>query len=372
MVMQSINPLEMSSLQIVYDNMSPLDEKDGRRGVFHLMEHLIGVLFDPILPELHEFGICDDFTTSHEHVVLSFTGTTEAIEKFAPKIIYTVTAASSKKISRDMFVMERSAVFNEMRELDDDFYASTMRDALIKVYGIHSPEGDYRDVQCYSFKDFKKDFDRLVPHPTNICYVGPRSLDLPDLRVDPYEAGKFPPFEFKANRKADPTDIDLSGDSVVISAFSTKPVTTNKEYAAIDLACRMLGGDSEGALYKLLRVEDQLVYSFSASVEPFRTAAIPIFMTSAASGDAPKVIARMKQVLEKPEDYLDEMEFVRCKHMFEAVLKQQEIMRFTAPGINTRFGMIKDELEIRDITYEYMLKVVRKYIKKGTFRYFAG
>lgn len=374
MVMQSINPLEMSSLHIVYDNMSPLDEKEGRRGIFHLIEHLIGVLFEPILPDLHEYGIVDDFSTSHEHVVLSFTGTTEAIEKFAPKIVYTIASACSRKISKEMFEMERDAVFNEMRELGDDFYASAMRRALRKVYNLHAPEGDYEDVKAYAFKQFKKDFDRLVPHPTNICYVGPRSLDLPDLKTDPYKIiRKYPDFDyFKANRKAEKSDINPERDSVVISAFSMKPVTTNKEYAAINMACRMLGGDSDSALYNLLRVQDHLVYSCSASVEPFRSVSIPIFMTSASKEDVPKVLERMHEVLENPEKYLTEQGFIRCKHMFEAVLKQDEIMRFTAPGRDTRYGMITDELDIRDITYEYMLKAVRKYIKKGTFRYFAG
>ncbi|WP_295040941.1 hypothetical protein [uncultured Fibrobacter sp.] len=32
MIIQEINPLEMASLHVVYDNLSPLDEADGKHG----------------------------------------------------------------------------------------------------------------------------------------------------------------------------------------------------------------------------------------------------------------------------------------------------------------------------------------------------
>jgi hypothetical protein len=47
-------------------------------------------------------------------------------------------------------------------------------------------------------------------------------------------------------------------------------------------------------------------------------------------------------------------------------------MRFTTPGKLTRLGMINDELETPNITYKYMMSVVRKYFGKGSFRFFAA
>lgn len=372
MVMQEINPLKMASLHIVYDNMCPLEEKDGRRGVFHLIEHLIGVLFDPLLPDLHEYAINDDMCTSHEHVMISFSGTADAIEFFAPRIMHTIATASSSKISKEMFEMERDAVYNEMRDLDADFYADTMRTGLRKVYGIQSPEGDIEDVRAYTYEQFKKDFDELVPHPTNICYIGPHNIDLPDLRKQPYNIGKYPKFPFKADSKARRSDINTNNDSVVVSAFSSKPVMTNKEYAALNIACYLLGGSPESVMYDELRAKRHLVYSCSSSVEPFRTAAVPIFYTSAAGQDARQVIGIMKKIFSDPVKYLDEDKFNKCKHMFINVLEQQRIMRFTAPGALTRYNMITDTLDIRDITYRYMLRVAKKYIGKDTFRFFVG
>ena len=376
MVNQEINPLEMASLHIVYNNMSPLDEKDGRRGIFHLIEHMIGVTLDPILPELHEYAILDDMMTSHEHVIATFSGTAEAIEKFAHKIANMLITASSKNITKEMFEMERDAVYNEIAELGSDFNAMMLRDGLRKVYGIHSPEGDIEDVEKYTFEQFKKDYDKYVPHPSSICYVGPRALDLPDLAKNPYSGasvGKFPNVKMVANTKAKRSDIAIDEEAsyVGISAFGTKPITKDKEYAAVNIACRMLGGDGESALYTELRTNRHLVYSCNVSVEPFRKAAIPIFFTSASADKARKVISCMKDILEHPEQYLTEEKFNRCKNMLAMVLKQQSIMRFTAPGNLTRHGMINDEFEIPNITYKYMMSVVRKYFGKGSFRFFA-
>lgn len=377
MVNQEINSLEMASLHIVYNNMSPLDEKDGRRGIFHLIEHMIGTVLDPILPELHEYAICDDLMTSHEHVIATFSGTAEALEKFAHKIVNMIITASSKNITKEMFEMERDAVYNEIAEIESDFNAVMLRDGLRKVYGIHAPEGDIEDVRKYTFEQFKKDFDKYVPHPSSICYVGPRALDLPDLAKNPYSGasvGKFPTVKMVADAKAKRSDIALDGDAeyVGISAFGTKPVTTDKEYAALDIACRIIGGDADSAMFTELRTNRHLVYSFNASVEPFRKAALPIFFTSASADKAHEVISCMKNILENADKYVSEEQFNRCKNMFTMIMKQQQIMRFSAPANLTRYGMIDDAPEIQNITYKYMLRVIRKYFGKGSFRFFAA
>ncbi len=377
MVNQEINSLEMASLHIVYNNMSPLDEKDGRRGIFHLIEHMIGTVLDPILPELHEYAICDDLMTSHEHVIATFSGTAEAIEKFAHKIVNMIITASSKNITKEMFEMERDAVYNEIAEIESDFNAVMLRDGLRKVYGIHAPEGDIEDVRKYTFEQFKKDFDKYVPHPSSICYVGPRALDLPDLAKNPYSGasvGKFPTVKMVADAKAKRSDIaiDAGAEYVGISAFGTKPVTTDKEYAALDIACRIIGGDADSAMFTELRTNRHLVYSFNASVEPFRKSAIPIFFTSASAGKSREVISCMKNILENADKYVSEEQFNRCKNMFTMIMKQQQIMRFSAPANLTRYGMIDDAHEIQNITYKYMLRVIRKYFGKNSFRFFAA
>lgn len=377
MVMQEINPLEMASLHIVYNNMSPLDEKDGRRGIFHLIEHMIGVTLDPIMPELHEYAINDDLSTSTEHVIASFSGTAEAIEKFAPRIISMIATASSREISKEQFEMERDAVLNEIAELNADYTSVNLRGGLRKVYNIHAPEGDIKDVTAYTFEQFQMDFDKYVPYPTNICYVGPRPLELTDLAEDPYSrklVRKISKSTLIADAKARRSDIciDKDADYVAITAFGIKPVTSNKEYAALNIACGMLGGDSEGAMYDELRVRNHLVYSCSASVEPFRSAALPIFFTSSSAGKAKKVITCMKKIFENPEKYLDEKKFNHRKNALMMVMKQQKIMRFTAPGNLTRYGMIDDVEDTPGITYKYMLKVVKKYFGKCSFRFFAA
>lgn len=377
MVKQELNPLEMASLHIVYNNMSPLDEKDGRRGIFHLIEHMIGVTLDPIRPELHEYAIFNDVMTNHEHVIATFSGTAEAIEKFANKIINMLITASSKNITKEMFDMERDAVYNEFVEIGSDFNAMMLRYGLRKVYGIHAPEGNIKDVKNYTFEQFKKDFDTYVPYPSSICYVGPRALDFPEVVTNSYfdaSVGKFPNMKLDANVKAERSDIAITEHAsfVGISAIGTKPITKDKEYAAMNIACRMLGGCSESALFTELRNNRHLVYSCNFSVEPFRKAAIPIFVTSASADKAREVISCTKNILEHADKYLTEEQFNHYKNKLKMLLKQRKIMRFAAPGNLTRLGMINDEIETPNITYKYMLRVIRKYFGKESFRFFAA
>lgn len=107
MIIQEINPLEMASLHVVYDNLSPLDEADGKHGSSHLIEHMIGKAVDPIAPILHENGIENDYCVNYEMVYASFTGTAEALEKLAPIIVQRIVNADvSRFTEEDLVVME--------------------------------------------------------------------------------------------------------------------------------------------------------------------------------------------------------------------------------------------------------------------------
>lgn len=94
-------------------------------------------------------------------------------------------------------------------------------------------------------------------------------------------------------------------------------------------------------------------------------------MTSASADKAHEVISCMKNILANADKYVSEEQFNRCKNMFTMIMKQQQIMRFSAPANLTRYGMIADAQEIQNITYRYMLRVIRKYFGKGSFRFFA-
>ena len=164
----------MASLHVVYDNLSPLDEADGKHGSCHLIEHMIGKAMDPIAPILHENGIENDYCVNYEMVNASFTGTAEELEKQAPIIVQQIVNSDADRFTQEDFESERSAVINEVELMNVDAFQRTLGRATLETYGLHGPEGVLEDIRAYTFDEFKKDYKRLVARPSRIVYVGPR------------------------------------------------------------------------------------------------------------------------------------------------------------------------------------------------------
>ena len=136
MIIQEVNSIEMASLTIVYDNLSPLDEGEGRRGISHFIEHMIGRSVVSLLPKIHEYGISDDFCTNYEHVRASFVGTADAVEKMAFEIVRQIAFFDANRFTEEDFENERQSIINEMTQAYSDTVYGTLRECQRKTFGI--------------------------------------------------------------------------------------------------------------------------------------------------------------------------------------------------------------------------------------------
>lgn len=372
MIIQEISPLEMSSLHLVYDNMSPLDEKEGHRGIFHFLEHMMGQAIKPIEHELYLNGIHDDFSTSHEYVKASFSGTAEAMEKMAVAIVRQIVFFDVNQFTEDEFESERTAVINENRDRKSDTFGATIYRALKETYGIDDADGKMEDVTAYTFDEFKKDFVRYAAHPSRIIYVGPRNVDFPDIVFS--EKPIFDSIMETIHSEPDEKDIVVkkSADARTVVLIGTEPIIGNRDFAAMTMATQMLGGDSESVLYNELRVKKGLVYSCDYTTESFRTVGITLFYTSTASENVDKVIGIARNILENPVKLLTREHFDCCKRHFGFMLKERNTMRFAGCLDLIRKGLITDSKDLLDIEYPEFLEIVPKCLSKGKIRAFAG
>lgn len=370
MIIQEINPLEMASLHVVYENLSPLDEADGKHGSSHLIEHMIGKAVDPIAPILHENGIENDYCVNYEMVYASFTGTAEALEKLAPIIVQQIVNSDADRFTQEDFESERSAVINEMTQMFSDTVYGTLRECQRKTFGICGPEGDLNDVQAYTFDEFKKDYVRIIAHPSRIVYVGPRKIQFPE--IDFAESFPFRPVALGIHSESAPKISEASDEFNVVIFVGTEPIVGNRDYAAMTLAVQMLTGNDESVLFDRLRTKEGLVYSCFGTLEPLRSAGLQYFHTGTSAQNMGKVVSIMTDVLENPERYLTETLFTQTRNYFKNTLKAAEILRFCNAHDLVRKGMITYERDILDIEYPELLSTTAKYLGHGKIRPFLG
>jgi predicted Zn-dependent peptidase len=372
MIIQEINPLEMASLHVVYENLSPLDEVDGKHGMCHLIEHMIGKAVDPIAPTLHENGINNDYYVNYEMVAASFSGTAEAMEKLAPAIERQIVNSDANHFTEEDFESERRAVINEVEEMNSDVIQRTLGRATREVYGLHGPEGVLEDIRAYTFDEFKKDYGRLVAHPSRFVYVGPRKVLFSEV-----EFSERPTFRQIAPCKSScNTPVfsasDIDDEYSYIVSLGAEPVVGNRDYAIVALAVNMLSISDEAVLLEQLRTKEGLVYSCIGSLGTFRNAGIPVFRTATAARNVEKVLHCMSEVFENPERYLTKELFERTKRYFGAIQKISHILHYCNCEDLVREGMISYEQDFENIEYSEFIEITKKHLCHGKFRTFVG
>jgi len=362
----------MASLHVVYDNLSPLDEADGKHGSCHLIEHMIGKAVDPIAPILHENGIENDYCVNYEMVNASFTGTAEALEKLAPIIVQRIVNADVSRFKEEDFESERSAVINEVEQMNADAFTHTLNRATFEIYGLHGPEGVLEDIRAYTFDEFKKDYERLVARPSRIVYVGPRKAKFPEIKF----SGHTPFRQIVPCKSAwNMPEIPASGDDDEYNSIvfmGTEPVVGNRDYAAMVLATNMLAESDEAILLNQLRTKEGLVYGCAGSIGTFRNAGIPVFRTASAARNTEKVIHSMSKILENPELYLTKDHFERIRRYLGAIQKASNILRYCNCNNLVRKGLITYEHDFLNIEYPEFIEIAKKYLCYGKFYPFVG
>lgn len=372
MIIQEINPLEMASLHVVYDNLSPLDEADGKHGSCHLIEHMIGKAVDPIAPILHENGIENDYCVNYEMVNASFTGTAEVLETLAPIIVQQIVNSDADRFTQEDFESERSAVINEVELMNADAFQHTLGRGTLEIYGLHGPEGVLEDIRAYTFDEFKKDYERLVAHPSRIVYVGPRNAKFPEIefsRRTPFR--QIVPCKSAWNMPEIPSSSD-GDDYNSIVFIGAEPIVGNRNYAAMLLATNMLAASDEAILLNQLRTKEGLVYGCAGSIGTFRNAGIPVFRTASAARNIEKVMCCMSDVLDNPERYLAKDLFERTKRYFGAIEMASNILRYCNCSDLVRKGLITYEHDFLNIEYPEFIEIAKKYLCQGNFCPFVG
>ena len=368
MLTQKVNPFAMASLHIVYDNLSPLDEKRGRYGMSHMVEHLLGSAFDRVRSMLRRNAIDHEFCTTPEHVYASFTGTASAMRTIAPAMVDVIRRASSSEISRAVFRSERDAIINECADEQADSTMYLGRLALNKIYGLTKHSYDPAYVSKIDYEQAVTEYAKYIPHPTRIVYIGPEELKFPDIEYG--KAPKILPFSGKINMNPEDSDVSFGDEYTTILCMGTAPIKCDADFAAMNVALTMLNAD-DGVIMRRLRGKRPLVYSCDAFIHPFRNIAVPIVTTGTSTKKATETIAVLLNILENPVPYLSKKRFAEFHHMYRTVMEQKRIMMYASPELYTRENLIKDYSEIESITYDQVIDAVIRHSWSGSYRVFA-
>jgi predicted Zn-dependent peptidase len=382
-IKQVINPLPMGGIYVIY-SAGAIFEKPGERGTMHLMEHLLGHLWDNRRDLFMEKAFSANAYTADDLLVCHLTGPADDLEKYAKDFVGLITGGH-ERITEPMFDNEKSVVLNEY----SDNFADPMRGALVngfrKAYGMYSAIGEKKDIEAFTYDKFAGYYKEHFSVPNLVVWVGPHEIDLDGIVT---EAPKFSAVsdasDFVENRDI-PTEPAPIIDKVMVNCFSKK-VIANEDANAMLLATMALGQGLNSPLYQEIREKRGLSYYSLAECERIAQKATAFFCSGTDKQrivknpdgtetkiDCPKeLIGVYHDVFSNLDKYLTKERYDLSISFLKNHSKVEEALRYKnyEDFVIDEFNYAIDPRKAIDVTYEQVLAVAHKYLDdKNMFFY---
>ena len=353
------NPLGMAGIYIAFGKAGAIGEKDGKYGTSHLMEHMICKNSDSMRDVLQQNGIFPNAFTGTDKVVCHMSGLADRMAKFTPEYIERMLG-SIDEITEDQFQNEKSTVLQEYGDSFVDPLQAALWNAMRKHFNCYMSIGRRRDIEAFTFEDYKKAYVDIFSKPDLILYIGP---DDPSPAIPVY-----PPVHIVPNTYAYTEDSGAEleegskNDRSQIIIFPKELV--GREYAtAAAVAFKMLASGLNSPLMIEAREKRGLTYGVCGFINSIGPQYLPTICTSTDNDNQQKLLDVIMEVFANPDKYLTQERFEVIRGMVLVKKQKEEILLYDNPSsvLNESLGFINEDSGIETITYDHALAAAKKF-----------
>ncbi len=267
------------SIQLWY-NVGSKDEKDGEKGIAHLIEHMMFKGTKKMLSEsdikivTHMLsGNCNAFT-SYDYTGYLFNMPSHNWRQVLPIMADCMINTSFKD---EHLNSEMKAVIQELKMIKDNHVRTVIYDLLTTIFPDHPYHypliGYKQDLWSVSGKDLERFYKKhYLPNNATLIVVGDVDPEEVFMLAQKYFGGIEPNFDYKKEEFYHNPDIASKAVSIYrdvqqpvgVMAFVV-PGAKEKVAHLTDVISNMLAGGKSSRLYKKLVDEEQSVTSIQAS-----------------------------------------------------------------------------------------------------------
>lgn len=271
------NDIGMAFLGLGY-NFAALQELPGKRGVSHLMEHLMCKPFDKMLPKIKRLGLSYNAYTSDDRTVFYLSGLEESLKQVQEEWITNIRTATPLW-DETSFLAEKQTVLQEYGDSFNSQTDGTYSNLLRKHYGYCGAIGFKEDIVKFTYED-SITRSRAFLHPDSIVLVASEDFVV-DTSVTRIGYNMPHTFSFTEDSKL-PLEIVPKEDKSVVGLLGISNLITQDktEIAALDFAVDCITNGLESPLYQEIRDLRGLSYFSMGGVEEMGDTVIPMFMAS--------------------------------------------------------------------------------------------
>jgi predicted Zn-dependent peptidase len=357
MIINLKSQTDLSGFYVVYEGSTNL-EKEGWRGLSHLMEHLMCKNFDHLQEDFDRDGIDWNAYTDSNNIVFYLTGLEEKVNKWKGEFI---DLLSGFNVTKEEFENERNIVLEEYMDSFSDQTQSHMLNLSRKLFGDFDPIGLKQDLEKLKFMDCLNFFELQYAKPTKIINVSKKDYKNPTLDfaertiIKNISYGNHDvPFELNNEWKDKTSLIMLS------------PVI-DEDFAYVHFINSMLSLGLKSPLYQQIREKRGLVYYIHCYQSRMNKQGISTIATQTSNKNFNAVVDSVKGVITNPDKYLTKDRFKLVKDFYNVRMQKDEILRYKNVNqwINPPKWSVYDIIE--DVKLSKIKEVYEKYFNFDNF-----
>mgnify|MGYP004449723907 CR=1 FL=1 len=172
--------LKLTSLSIVFPTGSIYD-KEGKRGIYHLMEHLITKPLDKYQDLFTANCIEFNAMTSINYGIVYFNGLDSKLTPELKKEVVNCLLNNFNEVTEEQFNIEKQIVSQEIMDVYNDTFNGNLMNIFYSHYNVHDPAGIPDEVNSITFDEVKELARVVFNKPLRIVEIGPSKTEFNNI-----------------------------------------------------------------------------------------------------------------------------------------------------------------------------------------------
>lgn len=348
--------IKIANLTIAY-NLGGIFDQEGRKGISHLMEHLVCKTFKDEYDRLNRYGIEFNAMTGDNLVKVYFEGvekyfTPEWRRRLVEKLIGGIN------ISEEEFETEKKVVLQEYMDCFNE--PANAENTLRLKFGYYGAIGKREDIENFTYSDMKEFYDRHMRKPWKIVEVGPSKTDFSDIPM----VEEFVDLPLKPKyKKCWNIPLESSPENSKLDVtFLCKKCIHKGDYPALVVAVNMLNGGLESPMMKEIREKRGLTYNVSSSFIKFMSYAYTAFGATTDKGNGSELKDAFRYFFNDIGEHLDKERFEDVICALDVENEKDNIFKYRNVNRILNKGRIQVGNSYKRLTFEKVVEVAKKYL----------
>lgn len=312
---------KLTSLNIIY-HTGPSYEARGRRGVAHLMEHMITKCIDKYQPQFTKDCITFNAMTTTNYIQVYFTGIAEKLTPELKQQLVKELLHSFDNLSKEDYKIEQDVVLQEISDdfdsPDDGFFSNI----LYNYYNVTLPLGTPKDVGNFTYEQAKELAENFFNRPAAIIERGDEPTDFSFVEYNTDEPFPILIWYKERNRKVME---EAESNKCIIYAINRKLIKKT-DYIFMKVGLLMLAdGESDSPLFDEIRNKRGLSYYAYGDLLKFDKTSLMYLTASTDKEKAEELKTIMMDICRNVKNYLTKE---RYDNIIEMLTTKRKMNRY--------------------------------------------